>query len=1030
MFVRLVALFIMVMFLATSANSATLKNSTIAKDNSPPSQPAAMSFDNYYEWADEFDDQQYIDLSKSWGYEVEGGVAKMMNTYSVWNDPNWQKMRPMTVTNNGGQLDNYALHIVVAYDSEMKSNYGDVRFKHGSNTNFLSYWIENYNSTSADFWVKIPTLPSGQSNMYMFYKNQDATSQSDYYSVFTTWQYQWANDNIVTAKGYTEGCWDPDVSYGNGEFLVAWEEGQPLWLIHGLLGFKQEIRASIYAPDGTMLVHDKEVWGKTTGETTTYYRNENPSIAYGGGKWFVAWQRWQPVADPSDDTLDIKAKLVQRNGEGLTMAPPAGSPPIDVCSASHVQADPKVVFDSYNQHFLVVWEDARDGTSDYEIWGRLYNTDGSPDGSQVQICSDANSQCEPFAAYDSINHQFFIVWEDGITPNYGAFRIRGGIFNHNLGSISTFTVAEPSGYPNNAIDYNFPCVCFDQESQHYLVTWNDDDYHQTPPDIDYWGNVYGKIYSSSGAVIVDTFTIKSGDFVYTEIVPYLAQSFLVTFNNYDYNQNSKIYGKLVASDGSGLGSDIQLSASPAAKADWASIDTDGSSKVCVAWEDIRVVYTPSWADDFPDVFNNIANLNVPSGSTVTYSFGEEKELILEAQITSKVIQPVNLESWHEFQAIFDGNVVFDIMDISGYIVVMDDISPGQNLSTINPNIYPGIRLRATFSRTNPSYTPTLDRWSVLYQGRDEEPPITLASLPDPEPSGWYVESPVIVVLNAIDYPPDTQSGVNVTYYTLNNSEPLIYNKDTGIILVVTESDNWKNHWAINFWSVDNKGNVEDRTKPENYANVKMDVLKPTVVITEPRQEAEVGTKFYVNATASDNDQLDRVEFDIEPFKEYPGLPYNDTTPPYSWLCNVDISRPRANEPITGSDVREIRAQAFDKAGNTFIHQIYITIVYGGSRERTIIYNFKSILERLHLGIVVDKNLNIEMQGLQDIDKVKFTAARIFMGKQTIIWDNDLSDGASASFGVPSGLYKITTTTYREDKMISTALASRVIFIKK
>ena len=1032
MFVRLVVLSVLVMFLATSANSTLVKNSLNAKDEGSSSPPVATFFENYYEWADEFDDQQNIDMSKSWGYELVGGFAKMMNTYSVWDNPNWERMKPMTVTNTGSELLGYALHIVVPKDpNDMNSDYSDVRFKHqSSQTNFLDYWIEKYNSSSADFWVKIPTLPHGSSDMYMFYKNPDASSESDYYSVFTSesWQEQWANDNIVTEKSYTEGCWDPDVSYGNGEFLVAWEEGQPYWPLHLLLGFKQEIRASIYAPDGTELVHDKEVWGKSTGETTTYYRNENPSIAYGGGKWFVAWQRWEPVANPSDATLDIKAKMVQRSGSGITVTPPSGSPPIAVCSASSVQADANVVFNSVNNQFLVVWEDARDGTSDYDIWGRLYDTDGNPVGSEVQICNDANSQCEPWVAFDSINQQYFIVWEDGMTADSGPFRIMGGIFSSSLASIWTGTIAEPSGFPNPTLDYNFPCVCYDKEGERYLVTWNDDDISAG----DYWGNVYGKIYGPSGDVIVDKFTIKNGNFVRTEIVPYLAQSFLVTFDNSYQGNNGKIFGKLVASDGSSLGDDIQLSASPAAVADWASIDTDGS-EVCVAWEDIRVVYTPSWADDFPDVFNNIWNLNIPSGSTVTYSFGQEKEIILEAQITSKVIEPANLESWHEFQAIFNlnnGDIVFDILDSTGNIVIMGDVNPGQNLSTITQD---KIRLRAFFSRDDPSYTPTLDRWSVLYEGADTEPPVTLASVQGVlGQNGWYVQSPVIVVLNATDYPSDTGSGIDVTYYTLNNSEPQVYNEDTGIILVVAESDNWQNHWDINFWSIDNKGNVEDRTKPANYATVKMDIAKPSVVITQPTAEQEVQVPFYVNATASDNAEMDRVEFDIEPFGQHPGLPWADTTPPYSWKCTIDISRPRPlpTDPTTGFEVRYIRAVAFDKAGNQFYHEIPITVVYGISRDRAVISNFRSILEKLSLGFVVDKKLNIEMHGLQDIDKVKFTATKIFMGKQTTIWDSDLSDGASASFGIPSGFYKITTTTYKEDKEIATDLVSRVIFIKK
>ena len=60
----------------------------------------------------------------------------------------------------------------------------------------------------------------------MFYGHPSAQSQSDYYSVFTDWQEQWANDERISYHANNEGAWDPDVAFGNGDFLVSWEEGQ------------------------------------------------------------------------------------------------------------------------------------------------------------------------------------------------------------------------------------------------------------------------------------------------------------------------------------------------------------------------------------------------------------------------------------------------------------------------------------------------------------------------------------------------------------------------------------------------------------------------------------------------------------------------------------------------------------------------------------------------------------------------------------------------------------------------------------
>ena len=176
----------------------------------------------------------------SYNYEVASGSVKMKNTYALWTDPAWIRMKPITITNNAGELlYNYAIHLTVTYDSDMRPDYGDIRFKHeGSGDVLCNYWMENYDPSSASVWVKIPYLPTGTSMMYLFYGNPSATSQSDFYSVFTDWEEHWPNDEQISYHSNNEGAWDSDVAYGNGEFLVAWEEGQPWWPPY-TWGFKQ-----------------------------------------------------------------------------------------------------------------------------------------------------------------------------------------------------------------------------------------------------------------------------------------------------------------------------------------------------------------------------------------------------------------------------------------------------------------------------------------------------------------------------------------------------------------------------------------------------------------------------------------------------------------------------------------------------------------------------------------------------------------------------------------------------------------------
>lgn len=578
-FGKLVVLMLLAVLLLMSASQAVVNIDMNIRGKTmwlPSPPPKGLLEDNYYTWEDLFSDATKVDPTLSYNYEITGGVATMTNTYPLWTDPEWTRMKPITVNAIHG-LTNYAVHLTVAYDTDMRPDYGDLRFKHeGSGDVYLSYWIENTSATAASVWVKIPSLAQGNTVLYMFYGNPSAQSQSDFYSVFTEWQEHWANDEQITYHSNNEGAWDPDVAYGNDQFLVTWEEGQAFYPPF-TWGFKQEIRASMYDPDGTRVVFDNLVFK----DSTLYYRNENPSVDYGAGTFFVAWQHWQPVANPSDDTLDIEARTVVRNGDLLQLGNV-----VDVCTAAHDQADPNVQFDSVNSRFCVAWEDARAGYTDYDVWGQLFDANGNPVGGPVDLTSgEANSQCEPWLAFDPVHQQYMLVYESGLTADNGPFSIGARIFDKDLNQIGgTITIAAGS----DAGDYNFPCVEFSTETQRYLITYNNDDISVG----DWWGNIYGIVLDTSGNVVVSTFEIKSGEFVRTAIVPYLSSSFFVSFNSKAVSSDSGlIWGKLLSSNGEVYYGDVQLSASTSAEADWATMAV-GNGKVFVGWEDIRITYPP------------------------------------------------------------------------------------------------------------------------------------------------------------------------------------------------------------------------------------------------------------------------------------------------------------------------------------------------------------------------------------------------------------------------------------------------------
>jgi hypothetical protein len=771
-------------FITTSAAQILIDTNTDNKGYSLGDEDRGGLFSTMT-WEDFFDNATKIDtnppgVGQSDNYLVSNGQVSMINTYPVWTDPSWTKMKPITITNTVGQtLTNTVIYFVITHEPGMQSQYQDIRFKHQNNpTNWLNYWIEAYNATTAHVWVKVPTVPIGTSSMYLFYGNPSATSQSSYPGVFS-WSGFWADDEKTTNHANNEGTWDPDVAYGNNEFLVAWEEGQPYYWPYSW-GFKQEIRASMYDTSGNKIVDDKQVFN----DGTTYYRNENPSIDYGDGKYFVAWEHYDTVANPSITTEDIKARTIVRNGDQLQLGAV-----LDVCIASNCQADANVQFDSVNNRFCVVWEDARNGETNYNVYGRLYDTNGDPVGSEKGIATATYNQCEPWVAFNPLHEQYMIVWEEGIAADTGPFSIKAGLFDENLNPIgSTITVATGS----DAVDYNFPCVEFSSQTKRFLVTWNDDDISTN----DWWGNLWGKLFDSSGNVVVNTFQIKSGEFTRTDLFPYFSSSFFVSFNSKGTSGSGLIWGKILSSNGDLIGGDIQLSASASALADWANIAV-GNNNVFAGWEDIRITYPSPW-DDMPDVYSNLWSSSI-AGSSVTYSIGTEKQLVLSAHVTSVRITPANFHHWDIFNATYvGGTITFDVLDGITGVMLLQNVLPGSNLFSQGV-LAPTIRLKATLTRSNPSTTPKLDKWSVKWQ--TNEPPSTPSS---PLPNNGTTDVPITTDLSWTGGDPNGDPVTYDVYFGATNPPvKVVSNQTSASYDTGTMNYGTTYYWKIVSW--DNHG---------------------------------------------------------------------------------------------------------------------------------------------------------------------------------------------------------------------------------
>jgi uncharacterized repeat protein (TIGR01451 family) len=115
-----------------------------------------------------------------------------------WYDEAWHYRRPVVITNNGASLTYY--QVLVTLDSSnfnfsrAKNDGSDIRFTHSDGTTELKYWIESWDSGNqlAYIWVRVPSLGNGNTNIYLYYNNPQATAVSDGVATFDSFEDDWS----------------------------------------------------------------------------------------------------------------------------------------------------------------------------------------------------------------------------------------------------------------------------------------------------------------------------------------------------------------------------------------------------------------------------------------------------------------------------------------------------------------------------------------------------------------------------------------------------------------------------------------------------------------------------------------------------------------------------------------------------------------------------------------------------------------------------------------------------------------------
>ncbi len=177
-------------------------------------------------------------------------------------------------------------------------------------------------------------------------------------------------------------------------------------------------------------------------------------------------------------------------------------PVIPVASAPGAQGFPQVAYNSVEDEYLVVWEEYRheDSTS-ADIWGQIVRKDGTLRGGNFPICQAPNPQWWPHLDFDKLHNRYLVVFEDARHyPADGSwikgFDIYGALLDADGKKIPTSTSVADSTFPvcDDTMAAHYPVVAFNEREQSYLVVWAD---YRPSNDID----IYGQLLDWNGDLL-------------------------------------------------------------------------------------------------------------------------------------------------------------------------------------------------------------------------------------------------------------------------------------------------------------------------------------------------------------------------------------------------------------------------------------------------------------------------------------------------------------------------------------------------
>ncbi|MCK5793471.1 MAG: hypothetical protein KAH12_02110, partial [Anaerolineales bacterium] len=228
-----------------------------------------------------------------------------------------------------------------------------------------------------------------------------------------------------------------------GEFIVIWQQ------LEGIGEFAQnDIWGRRVAVDGSLIGSAFAISPLPLNDISPVICS-NPEIS----EYLVVWNYCH-----SDSNRDVYAQRLDLAGTKIGTL-------IKIADSSRDELSPDVSWDSTSQLYLTAWQEKQ--SNGYNIYGRLYQTDGTAFDSEFAIATWDQDLIKPKIACNQNSGGFLVVWEDH-RWGWGAARdIYGQLLDdsgNHLGG--NFAISwDGDNYREN------PAVAYNATAGEYLVAW-------------------------------------------------------------------------------------------------------------------------------------------------------------------------------------------------------------------------------------------------------------------------------------------------------------------------------------------------------------------------------------------------------------------------------------------------------------------------------------------------------------------------------------------------------------------------------